>query len=170
MYLTQKNVHLQSVWMGHWPCFMTFISELNLGQAFLSFGQQMFLIEMENKFKLNVIQQTIPLILKCERACRENWNVTLIGNFMAQIKCISLHLPTYFCVNGETQRKNLRLHHPVCCICTVAKKTSSPAFVFNRVARSLCQSGGGWFRTMPLHRYCKKYAGPKMESTLWSVS
>lgn len=39
-----------------------------------------------------------------------------------------------------------------------------------RVARSFCQSGGGRLRTMPLYRYCEKYAGPKVESTLWSVS
>ena len=58
---------------------------------------------------------------------------------------------------------------------TSADKVGTTTFKFvhvciYRVARSLCQSGGGRFRTMPLYRHCEKYSWPKVESTLWSVS
>ncbi len=35
---------------------------------------------------------------------------------------------------------------------------------------SLCQSGCGRFRAMPLYRHCEEHTWPQVESTLWPVS
>lgn len=74
-------------------------------------------------------------------------------------------------VNDLSSINKGRMKHDVKYVWTVTKHSPFTCFCLPfRVARSFCQSGGGRLRTMPLNRYCEKYAGPKVEPTLWSVS